>query len=39
MESSATTEQRFEALLLALVERGSVTREEYTEALRRILSR
>lgn len=39
MESSATMEQRFEALLLALVERGSVTREEYTDALRRILSR
>jgi len=39
VEGSATIEQRFEALLLALVERGSVTRDEYSEALRRILSR
>ncbi len=39
MESSATIEQRFDALLLALVERGALTRDEYTDALRRLLSR
>ena len=37
-ESSATIEQRFDALLLALVERGAVTREEYGSALQRLLS-
>lgn len=39
MEGSATLEQRFEALLSVLVERGAVTRDEYTDALRSLLSR
>lgn len=37
LESEASMEQRFEALLLALVERGAVARSDYAEALRRLL--
>lgn len=39
MEAQATVEQRVEALLLALIERGALTRAEYLDALRRLLSR
>ncbi|GAB4212058.1 MAG: hypothetical protein OHK0013_34380 [Sandaracinaceae bacterium] len=39
MEAQATTEQRVEALLLALIERGVLTRADYLDALRRLLSR
>jgi len=39
MESQATAEQRVEALLLALIERGALTRAEYLDALRRLLTR
>jgi len=38
IEQEATMEQRHEALLLALVERGLVTRADYEDALRRLLS-
>lgn len=37
MEAQATAEQRVEALLLALIERGVLTRAEYLDALRRLL--
>ncbi|MFO0713563.1 MAG: hypothetical protein U0353_27170 [Sandaracinus sp.] len=39
MEAQATAEQRVEALLLALIERGVLTRAEYLDALRRLLVR
>ncbi len=39
LESEATLEQRFEALLLALVERGAIARTDYADALRRLLRR
>jgi hypothetical protein len=39
MEARATTEQRMEALLLALIERGVLTRADYLDALRRLLER
>jgi hypothetical protein len=39
MEAQATNEQRVEALLLALIERGVLTRADYLDALRRLLSR
>lgn len=38
LEEEATIEQRHEALLLALIERGLLTRADYTEALKRLLS-
>lgn len=38
LEEDATMEQRHEALLLALVERGLVTRADYKDALKRLLS-
>ena len=38
LEQEATIEQRHEALLLALVERGVLTRADYVEALKRLLS-
>jgi hypothetical protein len=38
IEQEATMEQRHEALLLALIERGVLTRADYTEALKRLLS-
>lgn len=38
LEQEATIEQRHEALLLALIERGIITRADYTEALKRLLS-
>jgi len=38
LEREATIEQRHEALLLALVERGVLTRADYMEALKRLLS-
>lgn len=37
LESEATLEQRFEALVLALVDRGAIARTDYAEALRRLL--
>lgn len=39
MEAQATAEQRVEALLLALIERGVLTRADYLDALRRLLER
>lgn len=39
MESEATIEQRHEALLLALIEKGVITRADYIAALRRLLGR
>jgi hypothetical protein len=39
MEAQATAEQRVEALLLALIEQGVLTRAEYLDALRRLLVR
>ncbi len=39
MEAHATVEQRVEALLLALIERGVLTRADYLDALRRLLER
>ena len=39
LEEEATIEQRHEALLLALIERGVLTRADYFEALKRLLSR
>jgi hypothetical protein len=38
LEEEATIEQRHEALLLALIERGVLTRADYVEALKRLLS-
>jgi hypothetical protein len=38
IEQEATIEQRHEALLLALIERGVLTRADYAEALKRLLS-
>lgn len=38
LEARATPEQRHEALLLALIERGLLTRAEYLDALERLLS-
>jgi hypothetical protein len=38
LEEEATPEQRHEALLLALIERGLLTRADYVEALKRLLS-
>jgi len=38
LERRATIEQRHEALLLALIEKGVLTRSDYTEALERLLS-
>ena len=38
LEQEATPEQRHEALLLALIERGILTRADYAEALKRLLS-
>ncbi|MDH5493263.1 MAG: hypothetical protein OEY14_15020 [Myxococcales bacterium] len=37
LEQSATLEQRHEALLLALIEAGALTRADYIDALRRLL--
>ncbi len=37
LESEATLELRFEALLLALVEKGAIARSDYADALRRLL--
>lgn len=37
LEEEATIEQRHEALLLALIERGLLTRADYMEALKRLL--
>jgi hypothetical protein len=39
LEQEATIEQRHEALVLALIERGILTRAEYVDALRRLLAR
>ncbi len=39
LEEEATIEQRHEALLLALIERGILTRAESVDALRRLLAR
>ncbi len=39
MEEEATPEQRHEALLLALIERGFLTRADYTDALKRLLGK
>lgn len=39
LEQEATMEQRHEALLLALIERGVITRAEYGDALKRLLGR
>ena len=39
LEAEATIEQRHEALLLALVEKGLITHAEYSESLRRLLSK
>ncbi|AKF07553.1 hypothetical protein [Sandaracinus amylolyticus] len=39
LEQEATIEQRHEALLLALIEKGVITRAEYGDALKRLLSR
>lgn len=38
LEEEATPEQRHEALLLALIERGVLTRADYVEALKRLLA-
>ena len=38
LERSATMEQRHEALLLALIEKGVLTRADYAEALERLVS-
>jgi hypothetical protein len=38
LEAEATIEQRHEALLLALIERGMLTRAEYVDALKRLLA-
>lgn len=38
LELGATPEQRVEALLLALIDKGILTRAEYAEALRRLLT-
>ncbi len=38
LEQEATIEQRHEALLLALIERGVLTRADYVEALKRLLA-
>ncbi|HJL12542.1 MAG TPA: hypothetical protein RMH85_28940 [Polyangiaceae bacterium LLY-WYZ-15_(1-7)] len=39
LEDEATPEQRHEALLLALIEAGALSRADYLEALRRLLGR
>lgn len=39
LEQEATVEQRHEALLLALIEKGVLTRAEYGDALKRLLGR
>ncbi|MCB9591938.1 MAG: hypothetical protein H6719_04325 [Sandaracinaceae bacterium] len=39
LEQEATIEQRHEALLLALIEQGVITRADYAEALKRLVSR
>lgn len=39
LEQRATIEQRHEALLLALIEKGLLTRSDYVESLSRLLSR
>lgn len=39
LEQEATPEQRHEALLLALIDRGVLTRADYVETLRRLLGR
>ncbi len=39
IELEATIEQRHEALVLALVEAGVITRSDYTSVLRRLLRR
>jgi len=39
LEDDATIEQRHEALLLALIEAGVITRADYAAALRRLLGR
>ena len=39
LESEATPEQRHEALLLALIDRGAITRADYVAALQRLLGR
>lgn len=39
LEQEATIEQRHEALLLALIEKGVLTRAEYGDALKRLLGR
>lgn len=39
LEQEATIEQRHEALLLALIEKGVITRAEYGDALKRLLGR
>lgn len=39
LEQEATIEQRHEALLLALIEKGALTRAEYGDALKRLLGR
>lgn len=39
LEQDATPEQRHEALVLALIEAGLITRADYVEALRRLLGR
>lgn len=38
LEQEATIEQRHEALLLALIERGVLTRADYVDALKRLLA-
>ena len=38
LEQEATIEQRHEALLLALIERGAIGRVDYHDALKRLLS-
>ena len=39
LEQEATADQRHQALLLALIDRGVLTRADYAEALRRLLRR
>ena len=39
LQDEATIEQRIEAILLALIDKGVLTRAEYFEALRRLLGR
>ncbi|MFW5920824.1 MAG: hypothetical protein ACOCUS_03200, partial [Polyangiales bacterium] len=39
IEHEATMEQRFEALVLALIDAGVITRADYVEALRRLMGR